>query len=82
MDFVKLGACASRQKQITAWKLVMSEPGSVAEGEAVSELQSTLPGCLPKGQTFKVTIDMLRGGVAEALYRLSENAPIVATSRQ
>jgi hypothetical protein len=82
MDFVKLGACASRQKQVTAWKLVMSEPGSGAEVEAISELQSVLPGCLPKGQTFKVTIDMLRGGVAEALYRLSESAPIVAAAHQ
>jgi hypothetical protein len=77
LAFVQMGECATRRKQTAAWKLVMSEPGSIDEQDAIAELQPALPGCLPKGLTFHVSVDMLRGGIAEALYRLSERAPVM-----
>ena len=82
LGFVQMGACAARAKQVAAWKLVMSEPGSTSEQNAINELQPALPGCLPKGLTYRISIDMLRGGIAEALYRLSEHAPVTAEVRQ
>jgi hypothetical protein len=82
LTFVQMGACAARANQVAAWKLVMSEPGTAGEREAIAELQPGLPGCLPKGLTYRASVDMLRGAFAEAMYRLSERAPVAAEVRQ
>lgn len=65
------GDCVSRRAPADARKLMLATPGLPAEDQIFSSLAPHLGPCLPNGQKLRFSKSVLRGVVAEGLYRLS-----------
>lgn len=65
----QLGDCAMRYKTAEAHAFVLAKPYSDEEGVALQGLMPALGECMPEGQTLKFSRPMLRGTIAEALYK-------------
>lgn len=66
--------CAVRADPAAARRLTLSQVASAAENEAFAALSQTFSGCLSQGIQLSFSRPMLRGIVAESLYRLSTAA--------
>ena len=51
-----------------------SEPASPDEGGAFSTLKPAMAGCIPKGRFFVVTRAVVRGLIAETMYRMASGS--------
>jgi len=69
------GECVVLTDGMGSQRLVLAKPGSAEETVAVRELAPTLASCLPPKQTVRFSLSVLRGGVAEMLYRMSMSEP-------
>ena len=65
----QMSDCAIRLKPAEAHAFVMAKPYSDPEGVALQGLMPALGLCMPEGQTLKFSRPMLRGAIAEALYK-------------
>ena len=70
----ELGDCVARRAASKARALLLVEPGSSAESAAFAELSPELGPCVPKGQRVALSRSIVRGGLAEGLYRVSRSA--------
>jgi hypothetical protein len=68
----KLGECSIRFLPAEAHAFVLALPYSDAEGVALQGLMPALGECMPEGQTLKFSRPMLRGAIAEALYKAAK----------
>jgi hypothetical protein len=67
----RLADCAVRADPAAALRLVATLDGTMAEADAFRTLVPRVSGCVVAGQELKFSRPMLRGLVAETLYRLS-----------
>jgi hypothetical protein len=68
MDF---GECVVRAAPSEARALVLSPVATPAESEAIRAITPALGTCVDAGQSMELSRSVVRGAVAEALYRLS-----------
>lgn len=68
----RYGECIARRAGGDVRALVVSLPGSANEMQSFSALGPKLSGCLIKGERITFSKVVLRGALAEALYRLSK----------
>lgn len=71
---VRFGDCVARTDGVGARSVVFSIPGSSGESSLFAQLAPKFGTCLPKGVQFQFSKTILRGALAEGLYRLSRAA--------
>lgn len=74
LALIDVADCAVRADVISSRKLVLSEVASSQEVQAFEALTPKLGSCLTKGVELKFSRPVLRGYIAESLYRLSAKA--------
>jgi hypothetical protein len=72
--FRSIGDCVARAKPVLAHDLLMTRQGSKEEGAAIKAIVPSVAPCVPQGSTLRFSAPVLRGDIAEALYKLSEAA--------
>ena len=72
--FRSIGDCVARAKPALAHDLLMTRQGSKEEGAAIKAVVPSVAPCVPQGSTLRFSAPVLRGDIAEALYKLSEAA--------
>jgi len=70
-----LGNCVVRADPATSHALVMSRAYSDEEATLIAALKPSLAGCIPAQATMHFSRTMLRGGLAEALYKFQPPIP-------
>jgi hypothetical protein len=65
----KLSQCLILERPAEAHALVIARPYSDAETKALPPVIEVLGACIGEGQTLKFSRPMLRGAIAEALYK-------------
>jgi hypothetical protein len=65
----QLGNCVARLDAAHSHDLVLSRMHTPAEAALITSLQPSLGVCVPEGATFRFSRTMLRGALAEALYK-------------
>ena len=70
----RFGECVSRADPRGVQKLLRQRPGSSEENEAINALKPRFAACIPRDQTIRFSPSILKGAVAEGLYRLSRAA--------
>ncbi|MCP3733367.1 hypothetical protein M9979_00510 [Sphingomonas sp. RP10(2022)] len=66
-----IGDCVVRKAPAEARTLLGAEVASVAEGTAITALVPALSACATKGRTLSLSKSIVRGMIAEPLYRLT-----------
>jgi hypothetical protein len=69
-----LGECLVQRKQAHAASFLATTPGSGDEGKAVRALLGNSTSCTPRNSRLSLPRDIIRGAVAEAMYRRSYRA--------
>ena len=72
--------CAARSDPAAARLVVESVPNSSDENLAIGLIANRIGACIPKGQEFRFSRDIIRAATAEAVYRLSEQSRSVETA--
>jgi len=67
----RFGECLSRADPANARALLMNLPGSASENQSFAALTPRLGGCVLKGEKLTFSRSVIRGAVAEGMYRLS-----------
>lgn len=70
----RFGECVSRADPLGVRKLLRQRPGSSDEDEAINALRPKFAACIPRDQTIRFSPSILKGAVAEGIYRLSKAA--------
>jgi hypothetical protein len=65
-----LGDCAARNATADVHTLLLTDVRSKAEGPALAKVVPIMQRCLPEGRELRFSRSMLRGALAEALYKL------------
>jgi len=65
----QLGECVVRVDVANAHALIVARPYSKQEATALTAVMPALGECMPEGHTMKFSRPMLRGAIAEALYK-------------
>ena len=65
----QLGECVMRVDVANSHAMIVAQPYSKQEATALAALMPALEGCMPEGHTMKFSRPMLRGAMAEALYK-------------
>jgi len=65
-----IGDCAARADAASAHAFLLTTLGSSQERQALGPVTAALANCLPEGQQLRFSRAMLRGILAEALYKL------------
>jgi hypothetical protein len=68
--------CVTASSPDAARDLLLSEPGSDAEGRAVGQLATYVPACVGRGERLVVDQQALRALISVAFYRESTAAPL------
>lgn len=68
------GECVAHADGEAVRTLIRLSPGSASEKEMFARLMPSLSACLPPGQKYKITRQVVKGFLAEGLYRLSVTA--------
>lgn len=68
------GDCVSRKDSINARALAVSIPGSAGEAQRFRSLSPSFAACVVQGEKLTFSKSVIRGAVAEGLYRLSSVA--------
>jgi hypothetical protein len=74
-----VGDCVARADPLGVHRLLMTKVASREEGEALQQVVPELAGCVPAGQRRAFSRPVLRGILAEALYKLRRAASASAT---
>ncbi len=69
VGMVEMGSCVARADPTGVSALIGSEPASPAQTKALAALSSTMAGCMPPKLELKMSSFLLRGYVAEGMYR-------------
>ncbi len=69
----QFGECVARAQPATVRQLLAAAPGTTSEKQAFADITPALGPCLPTGD-FAFSRDILRGALAEGIYRLSKAA--------
>jgi len=69
--FRSIGDCVARAKPALAHDLLMTRQGSKEEDAAIKAIVPSVAPCVPQGSTLRFSAPVLRGDIAEALYKLS-----------
>ena len=64
-----LSECVIRQKPAEAHALIVAKPYTPVETKALDAVRQMLAECTPEGHTLTFSRPMLRGAIAEALYK-------------
>jgi 23S rRNA pseudoU1915 N3-methylase RlmH len=82
LALAKFGDCVSRKDSVNARALAVSIPGSADETQRFRFLSPSFNGCVVQGEKLTFSKSVIRGAVAEGLYRLSRAAdqPAVGTA--
>jgi hypothetical protein len=75
---LQFGACVVRAAPADARALLASQQGSSGEAASIAALNPHLSPCMVRGLTITFSAPMLRGVLAEAMYKLSRGAPAMA----
>jgi len=75
---LRFGECIARAVPVDSRALLATQPASAEENAAIGTLTPHLSPCMQNGLTISFSPSILRGVVAEALYKLSHGAPAVA----
>jgi hypothetical protein len=75
-----LGDCTARADARSVHALLMTDIGSSGEGPAIAAVLPAVQHCLPEDQELRFGHGMLRGILAEALYKLRSAASAPAAS--
>lgn len=67
----RFGDCVARADGVNAKAFILSMPETSAEGQAIAALKPKLGPCVPNGLKITFSRSVLRGAIAEGLYRLS-----------
>lgn len=67
----QFGECVARAEPGAARQLVLSVPGTPAEETQLAALKPRFGACVINGKTVEMSKGVIRGAVAEGLYRLS-----------
>lgn len=73
-SLIRFGECIARAAPADAHRLVTAAPGGAEESSAIGALSPRLAPCMQQGLRVTFSAPMLRGVVAEALYKLSRGA--------
>ena len=65
------GECVARADADGARAFLRQLPGSSGEGEVINALRPRFAACIPVDNTIRFSASVLKGAVAEGLYRLS-----------
>ncbi|HEX8640792.1 MAG TPA: hypothetical protein VF704_06515 [Allosphingosinicella sp.] len=80
-----IGDCAARADPVGTHAFLLTTLGSSEERQALAPVTSALANCLPEGQQLRFSRAMLRGILAEALYKLRRvaagQAPVPTETR-
>lgn len=66
---INFGACVAKLSPDGARALVVSDPGSTAEKNAIATLRPALSDCLPPKAQVRITMSGLQATLSEALYK-------------
>jgi hypothetical protein len=64
-----MGQCFGQRKQALAARFLATTPGTPQEGTAVRALLGNSTSCTPRNSRLSLPRDIIRGAVAEAMYR-------------
>ena len=67
----QFGECVARADAAGVRNLLAQHPGSAGETAAINALRPSLAGCIPQDNTITFSASILRGALAEGIYRLS-----------
>ena len=67
-------ACVAAQHSAEVAALLATRPASREEQAAIGAITPAFGGCFPAGSEFDITVPLLRGFLAEALYRQASTA--------
>lgn len=67
----QFGECVSRADAAGVRALLPQLPGSAGEREAINALRPRFAACIPQNETIQFSASVLKGALAEGLYRLS-----------
>lgn len=67
----QFGECVARAEPVEARKLLLAMPGTATEREQFALLTPRFGGCVVKGSTVAMSKSIIRGALAEGMYRLS-----------
>lgn len=67
----QFGECVSRADANGVRDLLRQLPGSAGEREAITALRSHFAACIPQNETIQFSPSVLKGALAEGIYRLS-----------
>lgn len=67
----QFGECVARAEPGAVRQLVLSAPGTPAEETQFATLKPRLAACVVNGKTVEMSKSVIRGAIAEGLYRLS-----------
>ncbi len=70
----QFGECVAHAQPATVRTLLAATPGTSSEKQAFADITPALGPCLPTGGNFAFSRAMLRGALAEGIYRLSKAA--------
>jgi hypothetical protein len=65
------GECVARADAAGVRNFLRQAPGTVAETEAIAALRPRLAACIPQANTIRFSAPVLKGALAEGIYRLS-----------
>ena len=67
----QFGECVSRAEPVETRKLLLALPGTATEHEQFALLTPRFAACVVKGSTVAMSKSIIRGALAEGMYRLS-----------
>ena len=70
LSIASFGECVARANPVAARAALNVSMDTVAETRALKALVPTFSACIPQGSELKLSRDILRGAMAEGLYRL------------
>ena len=70
----QFGECVSRADAAGVRNLLRQLPGSAGEREAINALRPRFAACIPQNETIQFSASVLKGALAEGIYRLSAAA--------
>lgn len=77
----QFGECVSRADANGVRSFLRQSPGSAGEDQAIAGLRPKFAACIPQNNTIRFSPSVLKGAVAEGLYRLSVAALSLADAR-
>jgi hypothetical protein len=67
----QFGECVSRADAAGVQAFLRQHPGSAGEDQAIAALRPNFAACIPQDQTIRFSPSVLKGALAEGIYRLS-----------